>query len=250
MLKFNQKHPSISYQGINEWYASQSGKNLSEDISLSLAESLSQCFGYYAVQIGCSNLTESIVQKSRVRHQFVLDVKDAEVLAQHEYLPIANDSVDLVVAAHCLSYSKHPHALLREIDRVMVPEAKLIIIEMNPLSLWGLRHSLQAWLEKMPWCGRLFSQKRLNDWLTILGFKKMQILKVHYDLPLQLKTQNTLAHWLSKATKRWLPFMSAVNVFVYEKSITPMTPIKSLWRQQILSGGRVVSPFAGRHSNK
>lgn len=248
MLKTTQKHPSISYQGINDWYTSQSGKNLANDISHSLNETLSQCFGYYAVQIGCSNLAKKIIHKSRVRHQFTFDAKDAEVLSQHDYLPIANDSVDLVIAAHCLSYSERPHALLREIDRIMVAEAKLIIIEMNPISLWGLRHALQAWLEKMPWCGRLFSQKKLYDWLTILGFKKMQILKVHYDLPLQLKKQNTLVHWASKATKRWLPFMSAVNIFVYEKSIAPLTPIKSVWKQKIISGGRVASPFAGRQS--
>lgn len=248
MLNNNQKHPNVLYHGINDWYNSNSGQNLAQDIALSLSDSLSQCFGYYAVQIGCSNLSDQVIQKSRVRHKFVLDYQEAEILAQQEYLPIANDSVDLVVAAHCLPYSPHPHALLREIDRIMVPEAKLIIIEFNPFSLWGLRHNLQAWLEKMPWTGHLFSQRRLYDWLSILGFKKMQLIKSHYDLPIQSK--GTVSHWLSKATKRWLPFMSAVNIFIYEKTITPLTPIKSKWHQQILSGRPVASPYAGRHSNK
>jgi len=250
MLNFKQKPPSISYKGINEWYASVSGQHLAQDIAQTLADNLMQCFGYYAVQIGCSNLAEGIVKKSRVRHQFVIDTHDADALAQYEHLPIANDSVDLVVAAHCLSYCSHPHALLREIDRVLVPDAKLIIIEFNPFSLWGLRHGLQAWLEKMPWTGHLYSEKRLYDWLTILGFKKVKILRAHYDLPIQLKSQNTLTHWLSKATKRWLPSWSAVNILIYEKAITPMTPIKSMWQQKILNGGRVVSPYAGRRSNK
>ena len=238
MIRFKQNQPSILYQGINDWYGTNSGQALANDMGQSLFDSLSQCFGYYAVQIGCSELSDKIIQKSRVRHKFVVD----------EHLPIANDSVDLVVAAHCLPYSSHPHELLREIDRIMVPEAKLIIIEFNPISLWGLRHSLQAWLERIPWTGHLFSQKRLFDWLSILGFKKMQIIKSHYDLPIQANT--TLGHWVSKATKRWLPFMSAVNILIYEKSITPMTPIKSKWQQRILSGGRVASPYAGRQSNK
>lgn len=248
MLRFKQKQPNILYRGINDWYATSLGQNLARDIERSLVDSLSQCFGYYAVQIGCAHLAPQLVEKSRVRHNFVVDKQNAEILAQQEHLPIANDSVDLVIAVHCLSYSKHPHALLREIDRIMIPEAKLIIIEFNPLSLWGLRHNLQAWLEKMPWTGHFFSQRRLYDWLTILGFKKMQLIKSHYNLPIQANT--TLGHWVSKATKRWLPFMSAVNILIYEKTITPMNPIKSIWQQGILRGGRAVSPFAGRQSNK
>ncbi len=250
MSKLKQKTQSNPYQGINDWYASTLGKNLANDIGLSLKDSLAQCFGYYAVQIGCSNIADKVLNNSRVRHQFILDETHADVFAQQEQLPIANDSVDLVIAVHCLSYSDHPHALLREIDRIMVSEAKLIIIEMNPFSFWGLRHGLQAWLEKSPWTGRLFSQKRLHDWLTILGFKKMQVIKSHYNLPIQLKTQNSLVHGLSKAMKRWLPSLSAVNILIYEKTIIPLTPIKSLWQNKILSGGRVVSPYASRQSNK
>lgn len=250
MKKIDQKERSIIYSSINEWYSSQSGCNLSYDIASELADTLSQSFGYYAVQIGCANLSNHLVNKSRVRHQFVLDNQQADILVQQEHLPIANDSVDLVIASHCLSYSKHPHALLREIDRIMVPEAKLIIIEFNPLSFWGVRHAIQSWLERMPWTGRLLSAKRLDDWLSILGYKKLQLLKAHYNLPFQLTKQNSLTHGLSKAMKRWLPFSSAVNIFVYEKAMTPMTPIKSKWQQQILNGGRVLSPYAGRQSNK
>lgn len=248
MLKTKQKKQNILYHGINDWYTSNLGKKLAQDIEVSLVDRLSQCFGYYAVQIGCSHLSSQLIDKSRVRHKFVIDAQDAEILAQHEQLPIANDSVDLVIAAHCLPNTAHPHALLREIDRIMVPEAKLVLIEFNPFSLWGLRHNLQAWLEKMPWTGHLFSQRRLYDWLSILGFKKIQVIKSHYDLPFQSK--NILSHWVSKAFKRWLPFMSAVNILVYEKAITPMTPIKSMWQQKILSGSRVASPYAGRQSNK
>ncbi len=247
-MKLKQKQ--MKYDDINQWYQSISGQRLANDISESISDVLSQCFGYYAVQIGCPCMAPQWVKQSRVRHQFSIDNKHAEVLAKNEQLPIANDSVDLVMLAHCLAYSKHPHALLREIDRIMVAEAKLIIIETNPYSFWGIRHGLQSWLERMPWTGHLFSNRRLRDWLTILGFKKIQMIPVHYELPLQTTRFNTIRHWLSKALKRWLPFMSAVNVLVYEKSITPLTPIKAQWKQKILTGGRVASSYAGRQSNK
>lgn len=246
MLKNRETLAKIDYSNINEWYSSKAGLKLAKDIEQALSDSLLQCFGYYAVQIGCPNLANVLVEKSRVRHHFSLDTfSHADMAARHEQLPIATDSVDLVISAHALAFSSQPHEILREIDRVLVPEGKLIIIEMNPLSFWGLRHFVQGWLEKMPWTGRLYSHKRLRDWLAILGFKEINALKVHYELPLAHPYKFT--NWLSKATKRWLPLLSALNVLVYEKSITPITPIKSMWKQSVIGASTVSTSIANRH---
>ena len=122
---------------------------------------------------------------------------------------------------------------------------------MNPLSFWGARFSLQAWLEKMPWTGKLFTNHRLADWLNLLGFKKKQLLRVHYDLPFELGALHKTSTWFNKALKRWLPFLSAVNILVYEKSLAPLTPVKSMWKSGILGGNPVAMPYAGRrNSNK
>ena len=48
-------------------------------------------------------------------------------------LPIASDSVDLVILMHHLSNTSEPHAMLRETFRILIPEGKLLIIDFNPI---------------------------------------------------------------------------------------------------------------------
>ncbi len=57
-------------------------------------------------------------------------------------LPFEAQSVDLLVMPHTLEFARDPHRLLREAERVLVPEGQLIILGFNSLSLWGARQSL------------------------------------------------------------------------------------------------------------
>ena len=61
------------------------------------------------------------------------------VACQPWALPFASASIDLVVLPHVLEFSAHPHQVLREVERVLVPEGSVVIAGLNPLSLWGLR---------------------------------------------------------------------------------------------------------------
>ncbi len=81
------------------WYQSPLGQYLVEQLKLSLSPVLSTSFGYYAVQLGCENLAQDILQGSRVKHVFSLGQSSDQVNAQAEHaeLPIATDSTDLVV---------------------------------------------------------------------------------------------------------------------------------------------------------
>jgi SAM-dependent methyltransferase len=54
-------------------------------------------------------------------------------------LPFEENSLDLVVLPHSLELNLDPHTTLREVERVLVPEGKVVICCLNPASLWGLR---------------------------------------------------------------------------------------------------------------
>ena len=45
---------------------------------------------------------------------------------------------------HALEWSVDPHATLREVERVLVPEGRVVICGLNPTSLWGLRQRRAA----------------------------------------------------------------------------------------------------------
>lgn len=71
-------------------------------------------------------------------------------------LPFAPQSLDLLVLPHALEASPDPHAVLREAERVLVPEGRVVIIGFNPLSAWGV-HVLRAQL-----CARWGGDGRSN----------------------------------------------------------------------------------------
>lgn len=239
---------------MDYWYQSTFGQRIQHEVETAAQTELIHCFGLYAIQMGCPSV--NLLDKSRVKHQFklndnVLKIGTAiNVQAQAELLPIANDSVDLVILMHRLVTSKHPHALLREVDRVLIPEGKLVIIEINPFSFWGLRLALQSWLEKPPWVGHMFSAHKLDDWLNVLGFRKLNRNVLHFGLPFNSLRINKMSTWLAKAQKRWLPLTGAMNFLVYEKAMSPLTPIKSMWKKQVIGLNPIATPYAGRHNKR
>ena len=133
------------YKNIDEWYQEPLGQQLFDDLKVQLDQVLTTTFGYHSLQIGCTSHARNLLESCRVKRQFSLGREDINVdmQAYPSLLPIASDSVDLLVLMHLLSNSTEPHAILREASRVLIPEGKLIIIDFNPLSLWGLRHFFQ-----------------------------------------------------------------------------------------------------------
>jgi SAM-dependent methyltransferase len=55
--------------------------------------------------------------------------------------------------AHALEFHDDPHQILREVERVLIPEGELIITGFNPISIWGLRQRLPNCPGDFPWNG-------------------------------------------------------------------------------------------------
>ena len=100
-------------------------------------------------------------------------VQTAVLLCAGQALPFPNDSLDLVLLPHTLELSADPHAVLREVARVLVPEGRVLISGVNPASLWGMHTwsrripGLQK-LPPMPDDRSLIGYGRLRDWLKLL----------------------------------------------------------------------------------
>lgn len=235
------------YGNINDWYQTPLGQYLFDELQNSLAPVLSTTFGYHSLQIGCTSAADRLLDSCRVKHHYSLDSEnvDIDIRAYPSLLPIANDSVDLVVMMHHLSVTSEPHAILREAFRVLIPEGKLIIIDFNPLSLWGVRHFFQSWLEAIPWSGHYYTARRLKDWMQLLGFDQQKHLKVGYMLPIQTSAVTRRLYWLEKALKNWCKFSAALNVLVFDKNISPMTPVRHRWVTRKLLPGKIARPTVG-----
>jgi len=233
---------------IDEWYQRPLGQQLFDDLKTQLDPLLSTTFGYHALQIGCTGHANRLLDSCRVRRQFSLGSENISVdlQAYPALLPIANDSVDLVVLMHHLSNTTEPHAILREVSRVLIPEGKLIIVDFNPLSLWGLRYFFQSWLEQVPWRGHYYTARRLTDWMQLLGFDQQKHYRVGYMPPINRRSVIRRQSWLEKGLKNWLRFSAALNVLVFDKNISPMTPVRHRWVTRKLLPGKIARPNVGR----
>ncbi len=239
---------SKGFASIDEWYGSETGQYLFNQVEEIVGPLLATTFGYYSLQIGCAGLAGALQRSCRIKHQFTLDdlAAGADVKANPSMLPVANDSVDLVILMHHLSNTQHPHAVLREAFRILIPEGKLVIIDFNPLSLWGLRYLFQFWLERVPFNGHYYTARRIDDWMQLLGFDQQMHSRVGYLPPLQKPSITRHLSWLEKGTKNCLPLLGALNLMVYTKNISPLTPVRHRWVTRKLLPPKIARPSVGR----
>ena len=129
---------------------------------------VADCFGFHAVQLGWPAL--DALRANRMQHRWMLNNQRApgvDLLSEFESLPFPARSIDLVVMPHTLELARDPHQSLREAERVLVGDGRILVIGFNPASLWGMQRLGGRHLPTRAWIGR----RRLHDWLRLLGFE-------------------------------------------------------------------------------
>ena len=187
-------------------------------------------FGYHLLKIG--NLSCDLDSSTcQISHQVgVAESSDkAGVVADIDELPFFGHSVDAVVLSHCLEFFPDPHHLIREADRVLIPDGHLVITGFNPVSLCGLAKMAHFNSEKFPWCGRFFNAARIKDWLSLLGFEVLEDKRLMFNSLARQKGYKPHSWWQTFATK-YFSYFGSVYIIVARKRELPLTPIKPEWR--------------------
>lgn len=236
-------------ESLRLWFKESPGCILLEQERVCIEELLAGLFGYYLVQVGCLGLKGEPLQASKIRSQVLVAPDRVEnacsmfMRGSPEKLPIATDSIDVVLLPHTLDFSPDPHQVLREAERVLIPEGRLIILGFNPVSLWGLRRLFRYRHGKVPWCGQFLSQRRVFDWLQLVGFDLEVTRPLMFRPPLKSRgLMERLVWWERIGEKYWLPF-SGVYVVQAVKRVSRLTPVEPAWkiRAGVLSG-RLAEP--------
>ena len=132
---------NLSEDSLNKWFATpQGGYVLSREQEF-FDRTVSDIFGFNALQLGLPDY--DFLRSSRMPLRFSAGNQagnDVRLICTE--LPFDCDSLDLAVLPHVLEFSEHPHQILREVARVMMPEGSMIVSGFNPRSLWGLRKTL------------------------------------------------------------------------------------------------------------
>jgi hypothetical protein len=106
---------------LQDWFQTPLGQYLLEKERAYLDDVTPDIFGFHAIQLGMPGV--DLLRENRITHKLRVARTDApDLLAKCHELPIATQSIDLVLLPHVLEFAEEPHAVLREVDRVMMPE--------------------------------------------------------------------------------------------------------------------------------
>jgi len=154
---------------------------------------------------------------------------------EFDALPFPDASIDLVVLPHSLELARDPHLTLREVERVLVPEGRVVIAGFNPASLWGLRQRAGRARRGvglgrgaassglfLPRAGDFLGYWRLRDWLRLLGF---EVEGGHFGCwrpPLNSQRWLDRFAWMDPVGERWWPVLGAVYTVMAVKRVRGM----------------------------
>jgi SAM-dependent methyltransferase len=215
---------------------------------------VTDAFGFHALQLGLPELDG--LRANRMPHRWVasdslvlpecmpaLPALDESLTTQMGHDPIAvhcefdalpfpNASIDLVVLPHALELARDPHHTLREVERVLVPEGRVVIAGFNPASLWGLRQRAGHVRQGLglgpgqplylPSGGDFIGYWRLRDWLRLLGFE-VEAGRFGCWRP-AFRSAGWLQRfaWMDRAGDQWWPVFGAVYFLVAVKRVRGM----------------------------
>jgi SAM-dependent methyltransferase len=216
---------------LQDWFQTPLGQYLLEKERAYLDDVTPDIFGFHALQLGMPGV--DLLRESRIAHKMrVATLGEPDLYAKCHELPIATQSVDLVVLPHVLEFAGEPHAILREVDRVMMPEGRLVIVGFNPWSLWGLRSSLGYSRDQHPWNGRFLSLLRVKDWLALLGFDVSAGRLIAYAPPFDSDKVRRRFGFMEPAGDRWWAVGGAVYLLQAIKRVRGMRLITPAWQEK------------------
>ena len=247
--------------GLTDWLKTPPGAYLLDWERAQFDEAVSDIFGYHALQLGLPEL--DALQANRMPHKWLalvsappepdqassqgwntgatapsaLSSRRAALFTDPGALPFPESSLDLLVLPHTLELSRDPHATLREVERVLVPEGRVVICGLNPTSLWGLHQRRGHFYQRLGYNGQflpktseLIGYWRLRDWLRLLNFEVESGRFGCYRPALTSQKWLDRFEWMDVAGERWWPILGAVYFLVAVKRVRGVRLLEPGWK--------------------
>lgn len=232
------EHPIVD---LERWLRSDPGQYMQAWECDRIDSLVSDAFGYHALQVGMPAL--DMLRNNRIAFKAyagptlpdrVLEGQwQSMVLSEAELLPFASQSIDLLVLPHGLECAVDPHQVLREVERVLVPEGRVVISGFNPWSLWGVRNRLPYAKQWLPYAQKdLVSLHRLKDWLKLLSFDIDRGVFGCYVPATSSKKWIDRFLFMEHAGDRWWPYCGAVYVVSAVKRVHGMRMLTPGWKSR------------------
>lgn len=235
---------------LARWLRTPPGRYLLDWEQRFLDQAVPDWFGFHALQLGLPQL-QGLRANRMPQRWLALDhvlgpadpdgacaLEEGQVLpavaslyCEFDALPFESNSLDLVLLPHTLELAADPHRCLREVERVLRPEGRVVALGLNPASLWALRQNLARVNGQLlgrpprlflPSEGEYIGYWRLRDWLRLLSFEVEQAEFGCYRPPLLTDPWLARWQWLESAGSKWWTVLGALYGVVAVKRVHGM----------------------------
>ncbi|MDZ7644062.1 MAG: methyltransferase domain-containing protein [Woeseiaceae bacterium] len=158
-------------------------------------------------------------------------------------LPVLSDSMDAVLLPHTLEFSSRPHAIVREVHRVLRADGHLFVLGFKPGGLWGLRRLIPG-AAMPPAVDTLISDRQLSDWLQLLDLHIHGLTRYFFRWPLPGNRTSDSQAWEQRG-RRWWPELAACYMLSAQKRVVPLTTVRMPWRNKAKAVGGLAKPTWG-----
>jgi len=126
------------------------------------------------------------------------------------------------------------------VDRVLTGEGQLLVLGFAPWSPWGLRARFSR-VGFPPGMRRVLSEKRVRDWLVLLGYEV--VASRHYLFANPWGSGSQPSEGTGRYLRRGLnPFPAGAYLLKARKRVYTMTPIRPRFREKPAVIGGLVKP--------
>lgn len=261
--------------GLSDWLQTAPGRYMLGWEQAQFDLSVADLFGFNALQLGLVEL--DALRANRMPHRWLALPEEASgrlaagaaaspaparqqahLVTNAAALPFPAASLDLLVLPHTLELSADPHHVLREVERVLVPEGRVVISGLNPASLWGFRQGRgHLWSRLhlpgatppelyLPEVGDFIGPWRLRDWLQLLGFEVESDCFGCYRPAVSSEKWLERTAWADRTGARCWPIFGAVYFVVAVKRVHSMRLLGPAWKPRRASASLGAVPVASR----
>jgi SAM-dependent methyltransferase len=233
--------PPAASTALDAWLAGPLGQRLLEAEAREVGTALEDVFGNQFLQVGHWGHEATFLPLARTPRRALVAEPGArgDCVSHAASLAVLTQSVDAVLLPHTLEFEPEPHAVLREVDRVLVGDGHLLVLGFEPTGSWALRHRL-ARDGFPPGLMGMLSRRRLRDWLTLLGFEVIATRRFVHVLPVTALEAGTVSRALERLGDRLGGQLGNAYLLKARKRVYTLTPIRPRRRRQPKVAGAAV----------
>jgi SAM-dependent methyltransferase len=225
---------------LSQWFSTPLGRYVAAAEQSYFDREVADLFVFNAFQIGLPEY--DFLRANRMPfHCVTAPGGKVSFASDARALSIQTGVADLMVLPHALEFSENPHEVLREVQRVLMPEGHVILSGFNPWSLWGARRYATR-PSAYPWRGQFVTLARIRDWLALLGFEVAGGRMCCYVPPLSREKWRSRFQFMEIAGDRWWPFAGGVYFLHGIKRVPGMRLITPKWKAATAGNGLAVLP--------